>query len=93
MSAESSDDLTAKRREWSRMGGKMSLRTMTSWERKVRAHKAGLAGGAPRRIDHERVLALREQGKKYREIAAELGISMPSVARIVAKGQKRTKRN
>jgi hypothetical protein len=93
VSGKREDDLTAKRREWSRMGGKMSLRTMTPWERKVRAHKAGLAGGAPRRIDHERVLALRAAGKKYREIAAGLGISMPSVARILAKGQKRPKRN
>lgn len=88
MSGKREDDLAAQRREWCRLGGKMSLRTMTSWERKVRAHKAGLAGGAPRRIDHERVLALREQGKLYREIAAELGISMPSVARILAKKRK-----
>ena len=91
MSGEREDDLAAKRREWSRIGGKMSLRTMTPWERKVRAHKAGLAGGAPRQIDHERVLALRAAGKLYREIAEELGISMPSVARILAKGQQRRK--
>jgi hypothetical protein len=39
-------------------------------------------------IDHEKVKAPRAEGLKYREIAAELGISMPSVARILAKGKK-----
>jgi hypothetical protein len=63
--------------------GKGRLRTMTAWERKVQSHEAGLKGGAPRKIDHERVRGLREAGKKWREIAEELGISMPSVARIL----------
>jgi predicted transcriptional regulator len=44
---------------------------------------AGLPGGAPIRFDHGKVRELRERGLKYREIAAELGISMPSVARIL----------
>ena len=91
MSAYISDEQRKKLRKWGRIGGKkggsaggkMSLRTMTPWARKVRAHKAGLKGGAPRKIDHERVRALRAAGKKYREIAAELGISMPSVTRIL----------
>ena len=91
MSADISDEQREKLRKWGRKGGekggsaggKMSLRTMTPWQRKVRAHKAGLEGGAPRKIDHERVRALRAAGKKYREIAAELGISMPSVTRIL----------
>jgi hypothetical protein len=39
-------------------------------------------GGRPVVIDHERVKALRTEGKKYREIAGELGISIPSVSRI-----------
>jgi hypothetical protein len=38
-----------------------------------------------RKLDQYRVLVLRAAGKKYREIAAELGISIPSVARILAK--------
>ena len=91
MSADLSDEQREKLREWGRIGGKkggsvgglMSRWTMTPWERKVRAHKAGLKGGAPRKIDHERVRALRAAGKKYREIAAELGISIPSVSRIL----------
>jgi len=37
------------------------------------------------KLDQYRVLVLRAAGKKYREIAAELGISVPSVARILAK--------
>jgi hypothetical protein len=40
-------------------------------------------GGAPRKINHDQVKALRAEGKLHREIAAELGISMPSVARIL----------
>jgi DNA invertase Pin-like site-specific DNA recombinase len=56
---------------------------MTPWHRKVRAHKAGLEGGAPIRIDHEKVKELRAQGSKYREIAEQMGISIPSVLRIL----------
>jgi transposase len=101
VSADISDEQRAKLRKWGRAGGKkggsaggkMSLRTMTSWQRKLRAHKAGLEGGAPRKIDHERVRALRAAGKKYREIAAELGISMPSVTRILREKRGREKRN
>jgi len=95
---EISDEQREKLREWGReggkkggsAGGKMSLRTMTPWARKVRAHKAGLAGGgAPRRIDHTKVRALREQGLKYREIAKQMKISIPSVARILGAQPKR----
>jgi hypothetical protein len=43
--------------------------------------------GRPVVIDHEKVKALRGEGKKYREIAAELGISIASVARIL-KGRR-----
>jgi DNA invertase Pin-like site-specific DNA recombinase len=91
VSGESEDDLTAKRREWSRLGGriggKMSLRTMTPWARKVQAHNAGLKGGRKIRIDHAKVRELRAQGLKYREIAEQLGISIPSVSRIVKEGK------
>jgi hypothetical protein len=93
VSADISEEQRKKLRKWCRIGGKkggsaggkMSSRNMTPWKRKLRAHKAGLEGGAPRKIDHERVRVLRAAGKKYREIAAELGISMPSVTRILAK--------
>jgi hypothetical protein len=61
----------------------MSLRTMTPWERKVRAHKTGLKGGRKIRINHEKVRALRAQGLKYRGIAEQMGISIPSVSRIL----------
>ena len=95
MSADAGDELKEKQRAWGRIGGqkggqkggriggKMSLRTMTPWERKVRAHQAGLKGGRKIRIDHEKVKALRGTGLLYREIAEQLGISIPSVARIV----------
>ena len=42
----------------------------------------GLQGGAPIRIDHAKVLALWEKGLMFRDIAAEFGISMPSVTRF-----------
>jgi hypothetical protein len=83
MSADADDGLKEKQRAWGREGGKMSLLTMTPWERKVRAHEAGIQGGRPIRIDHDKVRELRAQGLKHREIAAELGISLASVARIV----------
>jgi hypothetical protein len=70
------------RARMSRMG-KRRLVTMTKAKRVALAYQAGLKGGAPRQIDHEKVKALRAEGKKYREIAAELGISIPSVSRIL----------
>ena len=78
-----------KRREWGRRGGKRRLETMKPAERTARAWNAGLKGGAPRKIDHDKVKALRAEGKKHREIAAEMGISMPSVARILREPKKR----
>lgn len=91
MSADISDEQRKKLSKWGRIGGKkggsaggkMSLRTMTPWQRKLRAHKAGLEGGAPVRIDHAKVRELRVQGLKYREIAERMGISMASVVRIL----------
>jgi len=90
------EEISAERREqlreWGRAGGKKGgpiggrrkMARMTAWERKVQAHEAGLAGGgAPRKIDHAKVRELREQGLLYREIAEQMGISMPSVARIL----------
>jgi hypothetical protein len=70
-------------RERMSRAGKGRLRTMTAAKRVALAYQAGVQGGAPRKIDHEKVLKLRERGLKWREIAAELGISMPSVARIL----------
>ena len=58
-------------------------------ERTARAWNAGLKGGAPRKIDHDKVNVLRAEGNKRREIAAETGISMPSVARILREPKKR----
>jgi hypothetical protein len=58
---------------------------MTAAKRTALSYAAGLQGGAPRKIDHAKVRELHAAGKKYREIAAELGISMPSVARILRK--------
>jgi hypothetical protein len=101
MSADASDELREKQRAWGRIGGKkggrkggriggkMSLRTMTPWQRKVRAHKAGLKGGRKVRIDHAKVRELRAQGLKYREIAEQMGISIPSVGRIVNSKERR----
>ena len=91
MSADISDEQRKKLSKWGRIGGKkggsaggkMSLRTMTPWERKVRAHNAGLKGGRKMRIDHAKVRELRAQGLKYREIAEQMCISIPSVSRIL----------
>jgi hypothetical protein len=101
MSTDADDELKEKQRAWGRIGGKkggqkggriggkMSLKTMTPWERKVRAHKAGLKGGRKIRIDHAKVRELRAQGFKYREIAEQLSISIPSVSRIVRETKRR----
>ena len=93
MTEKISDELREKRREWGRaggqVGGKRRLETMTKAKRTALAYQAGVKGGKPRTIDHERVRELRKQGLKYREIAAKLGISMPSVARILREGNKR----
>ena len=64
-------------------GGRATLETMTPAARIARAYNAGVQGGRKIVIDHAKVLELRAAGKKYREIAAELTISMASVARIV----------
>jgi hypothetical protein len=70
------------RRRMSRMG-KRRLETLTQARRTILAYQAGVQGGRPRVIDHDKVRALRAQGLRHREIAAQLGISMPSVARIL----------
>jgi transcriptional regulator with XRE-family HTH domain len=44
---------------------------------------AGVQGGRPVVINHEKVKALRAEGLKLREIAERLNISIPSVSRIV----------
>ena len=64
-------------------GGRATLETMTKAARISRAYQAGKRGGAPVRINHQKVLELRAAGKVGREIAAELGISEPSVWRIL----------
>jgi DNA invertase Pin-like site-specific DNA recombinase len=87
VSADISDELRKKRRKWGRAGGKIGgkrrLETMTKAKRVHLAYLAGLQGGAPIRIDHDTVRALRAQGLKYREIAEQMGISIPSVSRIL----------
>jgi predicted DNA-binding protein (UPF0251 family) len=88
MSAEISDELREKRREWGRQGGKRRLETMTKAKRTALAYQSGVKGGAPRRIDHEKVKALRVEGLKHREIAVAMEISMPSVARILKEAKK-----
>jgi DNA invertase Pin-like site-specific DNA recombinase len=72
---------------------KRRLVTMSKAKRYYIAYMAGIQGGAPVRIDHAKVRELRAQGLKYREIAGRLGISIPSVARIMnSKERKRRKR-
>ena len=87
MSADISDELRKKRRKWGRAGGKIGgkrrLETMTKAKRVHLAYLAGRHGGAPIRSDHDTVRALRAQGLKYREIAEQMGISIPSVSRIL----------
>jgi hypothetical protein len=90
---KTSNELRERRREWGRtggqVGGKRRLETMTKAKRTALAYQAGIKGGKPRTIDHEKVKALRAAGMKHREIAEELGVSMASVARILAKEKKR----
>jgi hypothetical protein len=94
---EISNDRRKKLREWGRAGGlkggpigdKRRLITMTKAKRTVLAYEAGVQGGAPRKINHNQVRALGAAGLKYREMAAELNTSMPSVARILAQAGKK----
>jgi hypothetical protein len=92
VSADISDELREKRREWGRAGGKVGgkrrLVTMSKAKRYHLAYIAGLQGGAPRKYDHDQVRALGAAGKKAEEIAAELGMSVPSVYRILAKAKR-----
>jgi hypothetical protein len=77
------DKLRARMSAMGKVGGQRRLETMTKAKRVALAYQAGLQGGAPIRIDHAKVRALGAQGLKYREIAEQMGISIPSVARIV----------
>jgi DNA invertase Pin-like site-specific DNA recombinase len=70
-------------RRTGRKGGKRSLETMTAAERAERARNAGVKGGRPRRVDHERVLSLRTQGKSLAQIAAALHCSVSTVSRVI----------
>jgi transposase len=72
-------------RRTGRKGGKRSLETMTKAARRARALRAGLAGGRPRVVDRERVIALRAAGKSLEEIAAAVHCSASTVSRIVAR--------
>jgi DNA invertase Pin-like site-specific DNA recombinase len=85
MTKEVTDELRAR---MSAMA-KRRLVTMSKAKRYYIAYMAGIQGGRPVRIDHAKVRELRAQGLKYREIAKKLKISIPSVARILAKGEKR----
>jgi DNA invertase Pin-like site-specific DNA recombinase len=77
------DKLRAQMSAMGKVGGKRRLVTMSKAKRIALAYQAGVQGGAPIRIDHEKVRELRAQGLKYREIAEQMGISVPSVSRIV----------
>jgi hypothetical protein len=77
------DELRARMSALGKVGGKRRLVTMSKAKRYHLAYVAGIQGGRPVVIDHEKVKALRAEGRKYREIAAELGISIPSVSRIL----------
>ena len=75
-----------------RLGGKRSLETVTRAARIAQAYNAGVQGGRPVRIDHAKVLELRDAGEMGREIAADLGISEPSVWRIPRQAGKKRSR-
>ena len=50
-----------------------------------RARKEGLVVGRPRLlVSHKRILQLDEEGLTQREIAAEVGVSLGSVSRIIS---------
>jgi DNA invertase Pin-like site-specific DNA recombinase len=83
MTKEVTDEMRARMSAMGKIGGKRRLVTMSKAKRYHLAYTAGIQGGAPVRIDHEKVKELREQGLKYREIAEQMGISIPSVSRIV----------
>jgi DNA invertase Pin-like site-specific DNA recombinase len=72
-------------RRTGRKGGKRSLETMTAAERKARAKVAGMAGGRPQRVNHERVIALRTAGKSLAEVAAACRCSVSTVTRIMGR--------
>jgi hypothetical protein len=76
---ETPDQLRAR---MSRMG--KARMQWPKWRRQASAWHAGKQGGRPVVIDHAKVHELRNAGKKHREIAAEMNISMPSVSRILA---------
>jgi DNA invertase Pin-like site-specific DNA recombinase len=76
-------------RERMSRAGKGRLRTMSPGKRTHLAYVAGVKGGAPRQYDHDEVRRLKAAGKKAEEIAAELGMSVPSVYRILAKARQR----
>ena len=83
MSKKVTDKLRARMSAMGKVGGKRRLETMTKAKRVHLAYIAGLQGGAPIRIDHAKVRELRAAGLKLREIAVQLGISIPSVSRIL----------
>ena len=61
-----------------------SRRAMAKAKGVRRRQQAGVKG-VRQKLDHYQVLVLCAAGKKYPEIAAELGISIARVARIVGK--------
>ena len=52
---------------------------------RVRRRRQAGVKGVPQKLDQYQVLVLCAAGKTHPEIAAELGISIASVARILAK--------
>ena len=78
-------------RRYGSKGGKARLK-WTKAKRVHMAYLAGVQGGRPVRIDHAKVVELRDAGRKYSEIAAAMGISLPSVARILEQAGRVKKR-
>jgi DNA invertase Pin-like site-specific DNA recombinase len=77
-------------RRTGRKGGRRSLETMTEAARRARAKNAGLAGGRPRVVNRERVIALRTAGKSLGEVAAAVHCRISTVSRIMNRNAKGT---
>ena len=80
--SETPEELRARMSRAGKIGGKRRL-LWTKAKRYHMAYMAGIQGGRPVVIDHEKVKALRAEGLKLREIAERMNISIPSASRIL----------